>query len=221
MGYLGAKSASGAFQAVIGSMPPHDVYIEAFAGSGAVMRAKPDCGRSIAVDLDGTVFNKFKWPENVEQVCTDAIAYLAEFDYARSGRVLIYCDPPYVHATRTSRKRYRYEMADADHRRLMGVLRSLPCSIVVSGYPSSLYDELLGDWRRREFQVMTRGGVRTECLWMNYAHTSTRMLSKFVGRDFGDRQRIKRKVERWRRRFAGMPSSERNVVLAALLDVGV
>lgn len=48
-GYLGAKSASGAFQAVIGSMPPHDTYIEAFAGSGAVLRAKPKAGRSIVI----------------------------------------------------------------------------------------------------------------------------------------------------------------------------
>ena len=68
MGYLGAKSASGAYQAVIGSMPPHEVYIEAFAGSSAVLRAKPGCERSIAIDVDRRVFDEFPLPAGVEQI---------------------------------------------------------------------------------------------------------------------------------------------------------
>jgi DNA adenine methylase len=219
-GYLGSKAASGAFQAVIGSMPPHEVYIEAFAGSGAVLRAKPDCVRSVAIDRDAAVFERFApWPAGVELMTADAIATLAEFDYGGSPeRVLVYCDPPYVHSTRSSRKGYRYEMSDGDHGRLLAVLRSLPCSVIISGYASSVYDELLVDWRRREYQVMTRGGVRTEVLWMNYEQGSS-LLSRFVGRDYVDRQRIKRKASRWRSRFSAMPAGERNVVLAALLDV--
>jgi hypothetical protein len=41
---------------------------------------------------------------------------------------------------------------------------SLPenVSVILSGYPSQLYDETLAGWRSMEFQAMTRGGVRTE-----------------------------------------------------------
>lgn len=218
MSYLGSKRASGAREAIIGAMPPHETYIEAFAGSGAVLKAKPRCQRSIVVDRDAEVFRRFTWPRGVERVTGDAIAYLDAFDYERSGKTLVYCDPPYVLSTRTSRKRYRFEMTDDDHARLIAVLRRLPCSIIISGYVSSLYLNLLHDWRRHEFQVMTRGGVRTECIWMNYS-PGPLVLSRFVGRDSTDRQRIKRKAERWAGKFRLLPAPERTAVMAALLAV--
>jgi hypothetical protein len=34
MSYLGSKAASGAYQAIIALMPPHDTYIETHVGSG-------------------------------------------------------------------------------------------------------------------------------------------------------------------------------------------
>jgi hypothetical protein len=84
--------------------------------------------------------------------------------------VLIYADPPYLMSTRTAadRHRYRHDYDEPDHRALIARLRELPAAVIISGYPSALYDELLGDWRTHAFQAMTRGGVRTEQLWMNY-----------------------------------------------------
>jgi hypothetical protein len=38
---------------------------------------------------------------------------------------------------------------------------------VIVGLPS-VYDNALPGWRSKEFQAMTRGGVRTEKIWMNY-----------------------------------------------------
>ncbi|MFS1487716.1 hypothetical protein BCU41_024755 (plasmid) [Vibrio lentus] len=38
MGYLGSKAASGAYQAIIANMPQHDIYIEAFLGTGAIFQ---------------------------------------------------------------------------------------------------------------------------------------------------------------------------------------
>ncbi|MCG9790671.1 hypothetical protein L1D61_26435 [Vibrio mediterranei] len=40
MSYLGAKSGSGVYQTIINLMPPHDTYIEAFLGTGAIMRKR-------------------------------------------------------------------------------------------------------------------------------------------------------------------------------------
>ena len=49
--------------------------------------------------------------------------------------------------------------------------------IMLSGYPSALYDELLPDWRTFEFNVMSRGGERTEKLWMNYSKESSHWIT--------------------------------------------
>lgn len=90
--------------------------------------------------------------------------------------------------------------------------------MILSGYPSALYDELLTGWRQKEFQAMTRGGVRTEKIWMNYpegrAYSHT-----FAGKDYNDRERIKRKAKRWREKFAALPYAERLAIMTALSEV--
>jgi len=50
---------------------------------------------------------------------------------------LVYSDPPYLHATRSSGRRYRFDYAEADHVELLTLLTSLPCQVIVSGYPSA------------------------------------------------------------------------------------
>jgi hypothetical protein len=65
---------------------------------------------------------------------------------------------------------------------------------------------------------MTWGGPRTEKLWYNYdidhAHWAT-----YAGKDFTDRQRIKRKAERWARNYQALPPAERLALLAAIMAV--
>ncbi|MCU7927524.1 MAG: DNA adenine methylase [Candidatus Thiodiazotropha sp. (ex Dulcina madagascariensis)] len=219
MSYLGSKGASGAFQAIIAQMPPHDTYIETHLGTGAVMRHKPNANRSIGIDADQATLDKYHQDTaGVELVCKDAVSVLKSFDFDQAGRTLIYADPPYLHETRTSRKRYRHEYNREDHIRLLECLKQLPASVILSGYPSPLYDELLDDWRTLEFQVMTRGGVRTEKLWMNYDSEAAHWAS-FTGTNFTDRQRIKRKANRWAKNFKRLPPGERLAILAALLEV--
>lgn len=215
MSYLGSKAASGAYQVIIASMPPHDVYIEAFLGSGAVMRRKPASMRSIGIDLDESLLASALYP-GVELLCTNAPCYIDTFDYAGSGRVLVYADPPYLLQTRTSTARYKHEFSDNDHMRLLEVLKKVPADVIISGYPSALYNDQLYDWRTFQFQAMTRGGVRTEQLWFNYAPDSV-YWSKYAGKDFTDRQRIKRKAQRWADNYAALPSDERQAILSAIL----
>ena len=90
---------------------------------------------------------------------------------------LIYCDPPYVHALRTSRRcpsqsAYAHEMTDADHVELSHVLHQVRSSVVVSGYRGELYDGLYVDWVRVDKANVTvsnsKGGAkRTESLWLS------------------------------------------------------
>jgi DNA adenine methylase len=52
---------------------------------------------------------------------------------------------------------------------LLALLKGLPYQVILSGYPSALYEEMLGDWSQLELQVMNQAGVRTEKLWFNFA----------------------------------------------------
>ena len=123
-------------------------------------------------------------------------------------------------ATRRSRRRYRFDYAEADHIALLDLLTTLPCQVMVSGHPSALYDERLAGWRRLALQVMTQGIVRTEVVWFNFAPDRVHWAS-CAGRNFTDRQRIKRKAANWGRRYAAMPAGERLAVLAAMMAVEV
>ncbi len=51
--YYGGKQRLAA--RIVGLMPPHDVYLEPFAGGAAVLFAKPRAARETLNDLDGRV----------------------------------------------------------------------------------------------------------------------------------------------------------------------
>lgn len=90
---------------------------------------------------------------------------------------LHYVDPPYVHDTRYSGAKtgrvYRHEMDDKDHLELLGNLLELEGMIMLSGYPSELYNDVLKDWKRVDTKARISSGrgtdTRTECLWINPA----------------------------------------------------
>jgi len=164
--YFGSKATSGLCQPIIAMMPPHDTYIETHLGGGAIMRRKPAARRNIAIDLDPEALKAFECDYPVEKVHSCAHKYLSTFAFC--GRELVYCDPPYLHHTRSSRRRYRFDYKEQDHIELLQLLKRLPCSVMLSGYPSALYDELLTDWGSIELQVMNQCGVRTEKLWFNF-----------------------------------------------------
>lgn len=217
MSYLGAKSGAGVYQAIINAMPPHDTYIETHLGSGAILKNKAPAMRSIGIDLDPHIVNGFKAPyANTDIIRTDAVGFLNGLNI--TDKTLIYCDPPYMHQTRTSNARYNFEYDDSDHEQLLKTLLSIGdgAFIIISGYRTDLYDEMLTGWNSMDFQAMTRGGVRTESIWFNY-NLKEIHWHQFAGKDFTDRQRIKRKSERWAARYRELPKAEQQAVMAALL----
>ena len=214
--YFGSKATSGLCQPIIALMPPHDTYIESHLGGGAIMRRKPPALRNIGIDLNRRALEKFRCDYPVELVQGCAHRFLADFAYR--GRELVYCDPPYLQQTRSSGRRYRFDYEEHDHRDLLRLLKRLPCQVILSGYPSALYDELLSGWQSLELQVMNQGGVRTEKVWFNFCLERVHW-TRYTGKNHTDRQRIKRKAENWGRRYRGLPPGERLAVLAAVLAV--
>src|SRR5262249_18846523 len=87
---------------------------------------------------------------------------------------LFYCDPPYLHETRTATKVYAHEMSEADHRQMLKVLRGLKGKVMLSGYKNDLYDTTLVGWTRHEYPIVNHaaGGEKkremVECLWCNF-----------------------------------------------------
>ncbi len=216
MSYFGSKATSGLCQPIISLMPPHDTYIETHLGGGAIMQRKPAALHNIAIDLDSCALANFKCDYPVKKINGSAHHYLEQYPF--QGRELLYCDPPYLHSTRTSGRRYRFDYEEEDHINLLSLLKRLPCSIILSGYPSALYDELLEGWRYMELQVMNQAGVRTEKLWFNFPLKRVHWHT-FAGKDFTDRQRIKRRAANWGKRYQELPHAERLAVLSSIMAV--
>lgn len=94
-----------------------------------------------------------------------AVKLIKRFNYPN---VLIYADPPYVLGTRHG-KQYRFEMTDDDHVELLEALKAHRGKVIVSGYPSALYDDYLRDWYSEKCSVRNQlSAPRTEVLWMNF-----------------------------------------------------
>jgi DNA adenine methylase len=157
---------------------------------------------------------------------TDGIAFLES--YAFTGLELVYADPPYVISTRSKTSygcggalRYKYEMADGDHRRLLRVLLELPCKVILSGYDSPMYADALDKWAHTTFQAMTHRGVhKTESLWCNFPAPVELHDYRFLGANFRERENTKRMIRRLRARLAKMPLLRRQALLAAVADIG-
>jgi len=100
----------------------------------------------------------------------------------------------------------------------------LPVPFALSGYRSRLYDEAAArhGWRRVDFQAMTqRRKLATESLWMNYPEPKTIADPDYAGATFRERQRIKRKAERWVSRFLALPSLEKQAICERLVAAGI
>jgi DNA adenine methylase len=223
MAYPGGKGGDGVYQTIINRMPPHRVYIEPFLGGGAIMRHKKPATLNIGIDKDpdaiktapragiaGTGEGGFHFQTG------DGLAFLRSYRFA--GDELVYCDPPYLFETRSSkRSRYTCELGDVDeHRALLDILTTLPCMVMLSGYWSRLYADRLRHWHSIKFQAMTHGGPRTEWLWSNFAEPIALHDYRHLGAGFRERERIKRKKQRWTARLYRLPLLERQALLAAI-----
>lgn len=82
---------------------------------------------------------------------------------------LIYIDPPYVRSTRKSGALYVHEMTDEGQRRLLGLIASSNAKIIISGYDSEMYSEMLKGWSTDSTMSRTTSTeAAREKIWMNY-----------------------------------------------------
>lgn len=120
-----------------------------------------------------------RFPGNLAAVCQrlqgviienkDALAIMRAHD---TDTTLHYIDPPYVPETRVQGNRYyNHEMTVEGHEQLLTVAMTLSGMVMISGYESELYSDMLRGWKKETKGSRISAGcgtkVRTECLWIS------------------------------------------------------
>lgn len=242
--YDGGKGVT--FRHLINQTPPHKTFVSAFAGGCALAMNKRPAERNIIIDRDERVIAA--WVDHLaknggaaassraamgaaivinveaarwELYVGDAVVLLPLLGLDRDA--FVYADPPYLFSARLQqRPLYKYEMGnEAEHGRLLGVLKGLECRVMLSGYWSDFYDDNL-DWRAVSFSAYDRGhNKRLEYLWMNYDEPVQLHDYSFLGDNFREREVIKRKAARWVNRFNSLGLLERQAIIGRLQEAGV
>jgi len=229
MTYPGGKNGAGVYQTIINHIPPHDTYVEPFAGGAAIFQCKKLAWVSYLIEKDEKAakdllrLHKADLGTTVSHECgLEFLKYYFYGPYAsayKNANTFIYADPPYVMDSRKSQRPiYNHEWTEEDHIEFLKLVNELPCSIAISGYASALYDEYLKDWKVITFTAQTRQGPATEYLWMNYPEPTALHDCSYLGQNFRERERIKRKAARWATNFKNMDALERQAVLSAMID---
>ncbi|HDG5073906.1 TPA: DNA adenine methylase [Klebsiella pneumoniae] len=122
-----------------------------------------------------------RYPENLAALCQrlqgviienkDALSVMRAHD---AQTTLHYIDPPYVPETRVQGNRYyAYEMTVEGHEQLLAVASTMTGMVMISGYDTEVYNDMLSGWAKTEKTSRISAGrgtkVRTECLWLNPA----------------------------------------------------
>lgn len=232
---VGSKNGSGVYQRIIGWMPPHDLYVEPFAGSGAIFQHKRRAAHTVLIDsnpnavarLDGMIADRrshtsagdgaTRWG-TVELVTGDGLAWLEHFRPADDLRVLVYCDPPYWRDARRDPAADYYgehEWTEAQHAALLDLLWGAPFDWLLSGYDNELYRKRLYGLHVARFQTSTRGGKVWEHLWANYERPKRLHDPRYAGEDGDKRWTMGKRQRRWVGMLKEMSPRER----WAMLDV--
>ena len=95
-------------------------------------------------------------------------------DAFNNSDTLLYLDPPYLPSTRESTEVYDHEMSQDDHIELAECARNFKGKVLLSGYPSTLYNKLYKDWNMAKKHIANHASqqkkkeMKLEVLWKNY-----------------------------------------------------
>lgn len=225
--YFGGKGGAGVYQQIINRIPPCDTLVVPFLGNCAVTRHIRRPSHLRLNDADPRIVALWR----AAQV-PDAILSERDWDHFLTstlipesvrvmGRVVVYCDPPYLFDSRKGQRDvYHHEMGDeARHRALLTRLRSFDGTVpvLISHYPHPLYDELLHDWQRITFTAQTRRGPATEALYFNFPPPTVLHDDQYAGANYREREYVKRKTNRWVKKWNDLAPHEQQHILARIL----
>lgn len=216
--YFGGKAGNGTYQTIINNIPQCDVFIDAMVGNGGVVCNLNLPGITVINDIDAGIIANYI--NNGRDIIIKENMHVADLidaydDWCRY--TVFYFDPPYLMSSRKSQvARYRYEWSLADHKAFLTKVLTVKSNCMISHYPCHLYDQELRGWNKITYQSMTRHGLATECLYFNYPVPTILQDYRYIGRDYIERQRIKRKINRTIKKLQALPAIERNAIIDAI-----
>jgi len=206
MRYDGGKGVT--YPQLINLIPPHNKYIETHLGGGAVMRHKQPAPTQIGIDLDPKVIKD--WTLKYSSLCKlingNCIQVLSKLEVDEN--TFIYIDPPYHPETRRRKRVYKHDYTVHNHIELLEFVVSLPCKILISGYFTELYDDYLSGWSTHRFLSKTHVDVREEVVWFNYPKPNVLHDYRYLGRDFREREVIRKRQKRLKSRIDQLSLTE-------------
>lgn len=144
------------------------------------------------IDVQGrermyALWNWYRLPEWIIEICERLRTVQIENRPAteliklfNNDCVFQYWDPPYMLGTRSG-KQYIHEMTDKEHEELLTLALQSKSMIMISGYESELYNDMLHDWNKVSFKSCAeKGAPRSEIVWMNYEINTTISLLEFL-----------------------------------------
>jgi len=120
--------------------------------------------------------------------------------------------PPYLPTTRPPAGSSPIRDDKRRPPRLLRAIRDLPCMVMISGYWSQMYAHALKAWNVTSYEAMTRGGPPSSTFGSTSAARGPSRIP-FSGKDFRERERIKRQKARWTARLLRMPPLQRQALL--------
>jgi DNA adenine methylase len=215
--YNGGKHGNGTYQNIINWIPKHDIFIEPMVGNGGIFHNLKLPKLSIINDIDPSVIVKYNCKPGliVKNDCYSSI--IKEYDDILRN-IFIYFDPPYLFSTRSSKQKYyKHDWTDDDHYKFLSMVVIVKSNCMISHYPCKTYDDALKGWQTFDFESITRNGLRTERIYMNYPTPNILQDFRYLGKDFIERQQIKRKTERLLNKLESLPELERVALLSAVI----
>lgn len=238
MRYTGGKSSPGTYHKIINQIPKHKIFIEPYWGGGSITTLMKPSEINIGVDADpGTVQrygeiakhnkrplnivnnmfsrNREPQPGKINLFVDDGLNFVKK--YSGNPDVFYFVDPPYL-----GYELYNYNLkTEAMHKELIDNLKRVKGKVMLCGYASELYFDLLAEWRLIAFEVRTRGGNRIEHLWMNYDKPKELHDYQYFGESSEERWNFTKRMKRTIEDFKKMPELERKAIFANLSAAGI
>lgn len=114
----------------------------------------------------------------VQIECRPAIELISRLNYEN---VLLYLDPPYMPGTRHG-KQYKYEMyTKSSHEELLATALQHKGPVLISGYETPLYNDMLWGWHKETTVSRTQtGAFKKEVLWMNFEPMEQLTINQYL-----------------------------------------
>jgi|GEM_PF-4148055 len=212
--YVGNKNIPGVIEYLTNRIPKSERYFSLFMGMAGLENSVYTADAIFTCSEMDTDLWKYSGKNKVTH--RNYLDLLEE--NVLSGHDFVFADPPYTFCTRRSgRKYYKFEFTIENHRQFLHKMNSLESQIMITHPKCKLYDDALKGWNSETFTYMSREGLFHDNLYTNYDVSTLELLNyEVLGKDFIERQAIKRQRKNIVQKFKRMPKHHLDALIIQL-----